>query len=352
MEDFVKAFDINSSIKNYSIGTLNHSLSLDSYLQKYNLIIIDKNLKDIVNSVPNIHYLECNEYLKSFNNLEIIINLFIQNNINRKSNIIIIGGGVLQDAVSFVCSIFSRGINFDFIPTTLLSMIDSCIGGKTSINYTHFKNKLGNYFPPNKIIIHSSFLQTLPYIQILSGLGELFKFLVIQNNAQKFEKILLNYKNIQNKDIIQILEFKKNYIEKDEFDNGIRLHLNFGHSFGHALEAVSNFEIPHGIAVVLGILIVNRISLQLNLIDIDYMLKIDNYAAPILKEIKLQKNWFNFDNLIPYLKNDKKNFNNVFQLILFTQQNNQMNLLPIKLEELQKGYDLFYTNYIQKLYEN
>ena len=352
MEDFVKAFEVKSSIKNYTVGTLQNNVILDEYILEYNLVIIDKKLDKNFIHKQHVNFIDCDEYLKSFNNLENIIDIFIENNINKKSSILIIGGGVLQDAVSFVCSIFARGVNFDYIPTTLLSMIDSCIGGKTSINYKHLKNKIGNYFPPNRIIIHTIFLQSLPYIQILSGLGELFKFLVIQNKADTFESYLLNYKNITNEDIIHILKFKKKYIEEDEFDKGIRLHLNFGHSFGHALEAVSNFEIPHGIAVVLGILIVNRISLQHNLINLNYIQKIDNYAKPILKEIKLHKKWFDFENLVTYLKNDKKNFNNMFQLILYNQNKNELQLIPMELVTLHNGYNLFYTNFLQYLYEN
>jgi 3-dehydroquinate synthase len=162
-----------------------------------------------------------------------------------------------------------RGLNWIFIPTTLAAQADSCIGSKTSINLGHRKNTLGTYHHAEKIIISPEFLRTLSVREIRAGLGEMLKVHAIEDK-NKFDEIassyslLLNLKGDLTRFIYQSLEFKRKKIEIDEKDQGPRLVMNYGHSFGHALEAASNFQIPHGIAVSMGMDIANHISVKLS----------------------------------------------------------------------------------------
>lgn len=197
------------------------------------------------------------------------INLLLDAEIRRGDLLVGIGGGIIQDITGFIATIIFRGLNWIFIPTTLAAQADSCIGSKTSINLGYRKNTLGTYHHAEKIIISSEFLRTLSVQEIRAGLGEMLKVHAIEDKS-KFDEIathyslLLNLKEDLTRFIYQSLEFKRKKIELDEKDQGPRLVMNYGHSFGHALEAASNFQIPHGIAVSMGMDIANYISVKID----------------------------------------------------------------------------------------
>lgn len=189
---------------------------------------------------------------KENKNIETVMNIIkvIKPNIKR---FVVIGGGLVQDVGSFVSSIYNRGkIPWVFFPTTLLSMADSCIGSKTSLN-TSFKNKLGTYCSPSNVYINMKFLDTLDDVQIKSGMGEILKLCMIGNALDM-------YKSLDLKTLVKLsLVIKKSVIEEDLFDKNVRKGLNYGHTIGHAIEVVSNYTIPHGLAVVHGMLLINKI---------------------------------------------------------------------------------------------
>lgn len=184
----------------------------------------------------------------------------------RNVTLISIGGGIIQDLTGFVANITYRGINWIFVPTTLLAACDSCIGGKTSLNYKNYKNLLGTFYPPDEIHVCSSFFKTLSERDFKSGLGEVVKFNIMagKNGLADIEKnidlLLARDINTINSFVEKSLRFKKLFIEKDEFDRGERIKLNFAHTFGHAIEVVTAYEIPHGTAVAIGMIIADRIS--------------------------------------------------------------------------------------------
>ena len=197
------------------------------------------------------------------------INLLLDAEIRRGDLLVGIGGGIIQDITGFIATILFRGLNWIFIPTTLAAQADSCIGSKTSINLGARKNTLGTYHHAEKIIISTEFLGTLTEREIRAGLGEMLKVHAIEDK-NKFDEITSNYSLLLNlkgdltRFIYQSLEFKRKKIEIDEKDQGPRLVMNYGHSFGHALEAASDFQIPHGIAVSMGMDIANFISLEID----------------------------------------------------------------------------------------
>jgi 3-dehydroquinate synthase len=305
MEDTLAPLKVKSNLNNYKITFHDTVEELLNVLNKQSWFIIDKNLKQYYNFdlLPNKIFYECNENTKSFDHIEILLKTFTQNQFKSNTEVIIIGGGTLQDVAGFCCSIYSRGIKYKFVPTTLLSQCDSCVGGKTSINFNSIKNILGTFYPPTEILICDKFLQTLSEKDFKSGLGEVFKFKILQNklNEDIFSKDNLNQL------IRECLEYKISIIEIDEFDQGLRKLLNYGHTFGHALEITSNYKLPHGSAVILGILIVNNILKELNVeTNLDYNV-INKIGLSLIKHIDLDKEWFNIKDIIKTIKLDKKN---------------------------------------------
>lgn len=180
---------------------------------------------------------------------------------NRGSCIYAVGGGIVQDLSTFVSSVYMRGVDWIYCPTTLLGMVDSCVGGKSSLNVGRFKNIAGNFYPPKEIWIDVSFCKTLSPVDKIAGMCEAAK-ICFSNEGSAFHEFLELARNADHefseKFLMQTINLslnaKKHFIEQDEFDHGIRLLLNFGHTFGHAIEAATKFSITHGVAVGLGML--------------------------------------------------------------------------------------------------
>ena len=199
------------------------------------------------------------EQAKSLDQMSGYIEALRAEGANRATTLVAMGGGVIQDIAAFVSSVYMRGIPWSYDPTTVLAMVDSCIGGKSSINVGPYKNLVGTFHPPEHIFIDPSLAETLPRDQFASGLIEAAKICFCRG-PQSFAAHLacepstsMSTETLE-RVIINSLLAKKHFIEIDEFDKKERLLLNFGHTFGHAIEGASHYGIPHGIAVGLGIL--------------------------------------------------------------------------------------------------
>ncbi len=241
------------------------AIIIDQHLIKMYPLITEKML-----NLPIFTY-EATESNKSLAMVEQIL-LFLNNNhLTKSAHILIIGGGILNDTGGLVASLYMRGIKWSFVPTTLLSMVDACIGGKCAVNvntHTHviIKNLIGTIYPPHHVSIDPNFAQTLSHIQIYSGLAEVAKsaFLMQQYNNTILNTYFSLYNRMisnpsqQNKcltDLIALsLGVKKFIVERDEFDINERRYLNFGHTFGHAIESATHYAIEHGLAVAIGML--------------------------------------------------------------------------------------------------
>ena len=276
-------------------------------------------LRPILES-SSVLLLEAIEKNKSLEKLPDYVEFLVEKKIRRNHLLVAIGGGIIQDITSFLAATLLRGVEWVFFPTTLLSQADSCIGSKSSINCLGTKNILGTFTPPKKIYLSTRFLRTLNISELKSGLGEIIKVHAIagpkdfQSMASNFD-ILLSDSGMMMKRIRRSLEIKKEYIEKDEFDKGPRLIFNYGHSFGHAIEAATNFAIPHGIAVSIGCEMANYSAFRLGISSeavwnsMSYTLKA-NYKD--YKNVKIP-----FDSFIKALGKDKKNISkDSFSLIL------------------------------------
>ena len=204
-------------------------------------------------------WLEATEYEKSLDRAPALIEQMRKAGANRATLLTALGGGIIQDISAFVASVYMRGLTWVYVPTTVLAMVDSCIGGKSSINVGPYKNLVGTFHPPEHIYIDPSLAETLPRDQFASGLIEAAKICFTRGPASFNEYLAAEPSNTMPTQALEqviraSLAAKKHFIEIDEFDKKERLLLNFGHTFGHALEGASNFAIPHGIGVGLGIL--------------------------------------------------------------------------------------------------
>tara|TARA_R110000851_G_scaffold106449_8_gene225602 strand:+ start:10961 stop:11959 length:999 start_codon:yes stop_codon:yes gene_type:complete len=302
---------IKSSIRNYTVEFSNNFIkSIDQIYNDGDIIIFDNILY-----TPELDKYRCiqlynvTEQTKDFNNISTIINSII-GKFNKKNKLIAIGGGITQDVVGFISSILFRGVEWIFYPTTLLAQGDSCIGGKTSINFNTYKNQLGNFYPPYKVIVCNEFLDTLTKIDIKSGLGEMLHFFLVSSKAD-YDFFIKNQHDFK-KLTTRCLDIKRSYIEIDEFDKNERLILNYGHTFGHAIEAVTNNEIAHGIAVSVGMDVANFISYKKGYITYELFNRIQKTLSSIYYDVKLP----NIEQLIIALKKDKKNISNKLNCVL------------------------------------
>ena len=316
-----KKIKINSKINPYEVNFSNNLEQCFNNLKKETIFVVDNKvyeiyLKKIIKNKKFI-ILSSSEKTKDFLSLKKIINFFI-NNVSKNTLVVAVGGGVIQDVTSFLSSIFKRGIDWYFFPTTLISQGDSCIGGKTSINYNKLKNQLGNFYPPKKIIINSDFLRNISKKEIFSGFGELGHYFFLSNikDYEYYKKSLLNFsknKKINlNEMIFRSLNIKKRYIEKDEFDQNIRLKLNYGHTFGHAIENL--VTIPHGIAVAHGMNISNFVSYKLGYLNFNQFNIMEDTLKIILKKYPIKK--VNLKKFKEIIRKDKKSINKKIRVIL------------------------------------
>lgn len=291
-------------------------------------VIIDANVARIygpdlrsVLSHPNTIVLEATEDAKSLQRIIPVIDSLVQHKVRRTHHLVAIGGGIIQDITCFIASVLLRGIDWHFLPTTLLAQADSCIGSKSSINLESAKNIVGTFYPPRTVWVDASFLVSLGDSELRSGIGEILKVHAI-DSPESFDSVAADYESmlsdsmVLRKYIQASLLIKKRFIEVDEFDTGIRNVFNFGHSFGHAIETATNFGVPHGIAVTMGMDIACQISHARGSLPTDHLNRMRGH---------LRKNYLPFssvkipvDDMLNALMKDKKNTTTMLGLILPT----------------------------------
>lgn len=259
----------------------------------------------------------------------------------RNTHLVSVGGGIVQDITGFVASSLYRGIRWTFYPSTLLSACDSCIGGKSSLNYKGFKNLLGSFYPPDDIYIYPQFFKTLSAKDYCSGLGEVVKFNVIAGE-DKLARLENDIDDILKHDYRKLseyvhssLNFKRRFIEEDEFDKGVRILLNYAHTFGHALESTSDYAVPHGSAVAIGMMIANDISVQRGLLKPEYAQRVQKVCGKILKNISVKPAWVDADALVAAIRKDKKQTGSSINAVLL-QEGSKLNVfMDIKKKEIE-----------------
>jgi 3-dehydroquinate synthase len=262
------------------------------------------------------------EKSKNIKTKEFIEKKMFENNIHREALLIAFGGGVVGDIGGFVASTYMRGIKYIQIPTTLLAMIDSSIGGKTAINNKYGKNLIGSYYQPKLVFGDISFLSTLSKKHIKNGIIEAIKifltfdkeyFYYIYNNIDKLYRLDNSFIY---KVIFRAIELKKQVIECDEKDGNTRLSLNFGHTIGHAIEKITNYKLLHGYGVAIGIIIEAMMSVELNYLDKDdFLIIVDLIKNKLKINLDILSN-YPIGDIIATMYLDKKVSNNKISCVL------------------------------------
>ncbi|MBI3432359.1 MAG: 3-dehydroquinate synthase [Hydrogenophilales bacterium] len=254
------SFDIHSEIKPYQVKIGKNLLETTFKGVDDSIFLCDSFFASRLAPVGRpVIAVDATEYAKSLDRMSEVIIRLRESGATRNTNLVAIGGGVIQDVATFCASIYMRGISWKYLPTTLLGMVDSCIGGKSAVNVGPYKNIVGNFYPPDEILIDPDLCGTLPIEQKVAGLCEAAK-ICYARGEDAFARYLALHPSadLENIDLSQLIELslrsKKWFIEVDEFDRNERLLLNFGHTFGHAIEGAAKFAVSHGVAVGVGML--------------------------------------------------------------------------------------------------
>lgn len=319
---------INPKEQEYSIFIDNEPISdlkakIMSYVRgKKVLVVVSEKVEKLYGKVLGFSKLEKfvlkdGEEQKDFKNYQKILKYALKLGLTRQDAIIAIGGGVVGDISGFVAATYMRGIDFIQVPTTLLACVDSSVGGKTAIDTEFGKNLVGCFYQPRVVLINTNFLKTLDERQYKTGLGEVVKYLFIEKSCHCKEE--LNFTNFITENVQKILErnsvtlekliencikLKSAVVEQDEKESGLRKILNFGHTYGHAVEKVTKYKkYTHGEAIVCGIVFAFNLAEKRGLIDKNYKF----FAQDILDKFNFKKiPELNKEKLFKAMKADKK----------------------------------------------
>lgn len=350
----MERIDIKSSLYDYSVEFTNNFSEKISEFEDKLTFVIDRNVYNLYKEKfsaideTDIFFVDAEEKYKNMDTVMDILCFWQKQKVKKNWKVLCFGGGITQDVTTIAANLYLRNIEWYFFPTTLLSMCDSCIGGKCGINFNGYKNQIGVFYPPKKIIIDTVFIDTLSNDDYLNGWGELLKFSLTSDaeffNDLKKEECFIPCKNID-KYIYKGLFVKKEIIEEDEFEHDLRRVLNYGHTFGHALEAYTSNLIPHGKGVIWGIDVVNYFSFKEGLISKDYYLEIKE----LIKKYFLKDEIVIDDpkSLFEIIKTDKKVKNNTIFLALL----NDYSKLIVYPKEINDNLEKEFEDYLETTHE-
>lgn len=272
----VQKLKVESHTRDYEVLISSSLETLQSFYksERKTFLVVDKALTDdmifmkpLLGSAFKTKRVQAGEALKTLKGAEVICEWLARNNFNKGDVLVGVGGGTVQDLVGFVAQLFHRGCEWHYVPSTLLAQADSCVGSKTSINLNNRKNTLGGFYPPSLVLIATDFLRSLSDFDLASGNGEIFKFGLLKDISWSREGAKRNLVTRDNQEdwvrvIQECLSWKSQVVQADEFDRNQRRILNYGHSFGHALELSLDRNIQHGLAVVWGIDVANWVGMR------------------------------------------------------------------------------------------
>jgi len=324
----LEAIRIKSKLRNYEVNFVSN-IDFLAALSSPTLFIVDKTVWEyhkngclVTLKDKDVLLLEVSEDKKNLQTVQELYREIIKRDAKKNLRIISIGGGITQDITGFICSTLYRGVQWIFVPTTLLAQADSCIGSKTSLNFDTYKNLIGTFYPPANVYIYVPFLRTQKREDYFSGLGEVAKLHVIA--GEKYTNDLIdNLPIVKDQDngfvsqvIFNSLMIKKSFIETDELDNGLRNLLNYGHCIGHALETIGDYRIPHGQAVVAGMILANIIAYNRGILGKDSEDFLNRQLLLPIFCIDPCEMLFDNDLLIEAMKKDKKRIDNSIPIVL------------------------------------
>lgn len=358
---------IKSHIKDYDVYIENDAGFLDGIISKKNtLFAIDAKVYSLYQNIfsrideDDLFLIEAAEEKKTIETALDICSRMTVIPAKRNATIVSVGGGIVQDITGFAANVTYRGIHWIYMPTTLLAACDSCIGGKTSLNYNKFKNLLGTFYPPDEIYIWADFFKTLSDRDFKSGLGEVVKF-----NIMSGKKGLIDMEEclpaligrdpaMTSRFVKSSLEYKRGFIENDEFDKGERIKLNFAHTFGHAIEVVTEYEIPHGTAVAIGMIMANSLSYGRGILEDDIRSRSEKLLFKIIDiDLSLLEKC-SFEDFISAIRKDKKQVDNNITAVLLSKYGDvgELSIVhDVTKEEVKNAVQYFITLYGKEKYQ-
>lgn len=329
----MESLEINLGERSYSIyigtGLFSRLEEFKPKADRY-LLLTDENVDDYYGEqvMAAIGKENCQKYViesgersKTMETVTGILSYMLDHQFTRKSVLIALGGGVVGDIAGFCASIYMRGIEWIQLPTTLLAQVDSSVGGKTGINMPQGKNVIGSFYQPQAVIIDIDVLKTLPKRELVSGIGEVIKYGIICNYDffsymnQNLCQLFTLEKNVLEKVIYDCCSMKAEVVAADERESGLRKILNFGHTFGHGLEAATNYEkYTHGEAVLIGMAVEAKMAWGRGWIDRSYYEEI----KALIERTGVSLDFGNMDRalLLDKMMGDKKNQENRISFIL------------------------------------
>ncbi|NQZ89671.1 MAG: 3-dehydroquinate synthase [Colwellia sp.] len=330
---------------NVELGTRSYPIYIDSGLLNDNSLLTQhirgKRVCIVSNNIVKPLYLETlkekltdfqvdeiilpdGEAQKSLANFDVIMSHLLSNGHGRDSTLIALGGGVIGDITGFAAACYQRGINFIQVPTTLLSQVDSSVGGKTAVNHPLGKNMIGAFYQPKAVLIDIDSLVTLPIREFNAGMAEVIKYGIL-GDGDFFTWLETNTDKIKSGDKITLIEMvktccqcKADIVAADETEAGVRALLNLGHTFGHAIEADQGYgNWLHGEAVATGMVLASKLSVALNLLKASDLRRIETLIAAFNLPLIAPEN-MGFEEFICHMRRDKKNLAGVLRLIVPT----------------------------------
>ena len=265
-----------------------------------------------LDSAPKM-IVDATEEFKSVESALAVVDFMDGQRVSRSSLLVVIGGGIVQDVGAFAACVYKRGVPWAYVPTTMLAQADSCIGAKSGLNFHGAKNLVGVFSAPRRIVVHTGFLSTLAEEDLLSGMGEVFRLSIIGGPEflESFERLRPSAAAgdlLILDELIQAgLSVKRSVIEVDEFELDLRRSMNFGHSIGHALEAITRHSIPHGIAVAVGVLVEAEISHRRGMLSEKELAQLLRAGGPIIpNRVRSVLAEVSLDEILDVLARDKK----------------------------------------------
>ena len=325
-------FTINSYPKRYNISCLKNIDNYIALLRTADFIIIDEKVKELYPFPDNlssiIYTIEAKEKNKNMHTVLDLIDKFIKNNTSKGNKVLAIGGGIIQDISACACALFRRGQPFLYLPTTTLGQLDSCVGAKCAVNTSTAKNILGLFSAPKEVIIPTFTINTMPTLDHRAGLSEMLRLCLTASSSavDNYLNLLPEIIDPSNCDLDKYeealklsLSIKKSVVDFDEYEIDIRRSMNYGHTFGHSIEKLSDFKIQHGLAVLLGIQIANKFSYTKEFMNKDFFNKISFAVKSTLYNAKSDFSFLNKIDPIEVVKQfkfDKKGDGQSVPLIL------------------------------------
>lgn len=347
----MKIFEVSLPSRTYPIyvgkALLNQKNILASHVHGHQVLIVtqeniarfylDQLRANLKNYQCDTVYLPLGEHFKNITEWQKIIDILLQQKHERTTTLIALGGGVVGDMTGFAAACYQRGVNYIQIPTTLMAQVDSSIGGKTGINHFLGKNMIGAFHHPQCVMMDINMLMTLPKREFISGLAEVIKYGLIRDKEffcyleEHMQPILAKDLDHLQFIIEKSIAIKSQIVMQDEYDLGIRKLLNFGHTFGHAIEAVYDYNtFLHGEAVALGMLMASQLSYSRGMLSFLELQRIAN----LINQLGLKQKIIDRSTLIEFMQRDKKIIGSKLNVILLNQIGKGVVVSDVKEDEV------------------